>query len=262
LKPLRLPAAFLAHGSPMNALETNRWTRAWASFGKEVPKPRAILMVSAHWYVPGSAVTAMARPRTIHDFQGFPKELFEVSYPAAGDPALAGKVAEIVKPVAVELDREGWGLDHGAWSVLKHVFPGAEVPVVQFSIDLRKSFDEHLELGRKLAPLREEGVLILASGNVVHNLRALDWKQPETGFDWAHRFDAAATEVLTRVPGDAPRLRSHADYVRSAPTPDHFIPLLYLAGLAEAAGQKAEVRVDGCAYGSLSMTSYSLPGES
>lgn len=253
-----MPAVFLGHGSPMNALEQNRYSQAWATFGRTIPRPRAILMVSAHWYVNVTAVTAMARPRTIHDFYGFPRELFEVQYPAPGCPELAQEVADLVKPTHVGLDQDSWGIDHGAWSVLVHAFPDASIPVVQLSIHQARSFDAHLELGARLAPLRERGVLIMGSGNIVHNLRQLSWSQPDLGFDWAQRFDQAARSVLSEKPADAAGLQAHPDFARSAPTPEHFLPLLYVAGLAGAAGRPLEVLVDGYAFGSLSMASYTL----
>jgi 4,5-DOPA dioxygenase extradiol len=256
-----MPAAFLGHGSPMNALEKNRYTEAWRRFGASVPKPRAILVVSAHWYVNVTAVTAMARPRTIHDFYGFPRPLFEVEYPAPGDPKLAEEVAEIAKPTHVGLDADGWGLDHGTWSVLVHAFPKADIPVVQLSIDARKRFEDHFDLGARLAPLRASGVLVIGSGNIVHNLRAIDWSRSDAGFDWAHRFDDAARAALLGRPSDLAGLQSHGDFSRAVPTPDHFIPALYLAGLAGACGRPAEVLVDGYALGSLSMTSYTLDGD-
>jgi 4,5-DOPA dioxygenase extradiol len=252
------PAVFLGHGSPMNAIETNRYTAAWRAFGETLPKPRAILVVSAHWYVNATAVTAMPRPRTIHDFYGFPKRLFDVDYPAPGSPELAEEVAEIVKPKHVGLDHDSWGIDHGTWSVLVHAFPKADVPVVQLSVHALRGFDAHFELGARLAPLRERGVLIVGSGNIVHNLRALDWSEPNLGFDWARRFDEAARAAVTTNPSETPALQSHADYAKSAPTPDHFIPLLYIAGLASATRRPLELLVEGHAFGSVSMAAYTL----
>ena len=254
----RMPAAFLGHGSPMNALETNRYTSAWRAFGASVPRPRAILCVSAHWYVGFTAVTAMARPRTIHDFFGFPQPLFEVEYPAPGDTSFAEEVAELAKPTRVGLDRDSWGIDHGTWSVLVHAFPKADVPVVQLAIDARKDFEFHFQLGARLAPLRERGVLIVGSGNVVHNLRAIDWSQRDSGFDWAHRFDDAARATLTGNPEEVLALRDHADYRQAVPTPDHFIPLLHFAGLAAVSKEPAQVLSEGYALGSVSMTSFTL----
>ena len=256
-----MPAAFLGHGSPMNALERNRFTEAWRVFGASVPRPRAILAVSAHWHVDGLAVTAMPRPRTIHDFHGFPQALFEVDYPAPGLPVLAEEVADTVSPdYLVGLDQDGWGLDHGTWGVLVHAFPEADIPVVQLSLDARKPLEWHLALGAKLAALRERGVLIVGSGNVVHNLRAIDWKNPDGAFDWAERFDNDARQLMLERPHDIASLASHRDYGMAVPTDEHFLPLLYLAGLASAAGKPAEVLVDGYAYGSLSMTAYTLGG--
>ncbi|MGH8074207.1 MAG: 4,5-DOPA dioxygenase extradiol [Lysobacter sp.] len=256
--PLKMPAAFLGHGSPMNALERNRFTDTWRAFGASVPRPRAILMVSAHWYVNATAVTAMARPRTIHDFFGFPQPLFDVDYPAPGLPELAEEVADFAQPDHVGPDHDGWGLDHGTWSVLVHAFPKADIPVVQLSINALKPPEWHVALGARLARLRESGVLLMGSGNVVHNLRAIGWKQPDAGFDWARRFDEHAREVMTERPGDAASLVAHRDFAMAAPTPEHFLPLLYIAGAAAAAGTPAETLVDGYAYGSLSMTSYGL----
>jgi 4,5-DOPA dioxygenase extradiol len=253
-----MPAAFFGHGSPMNALETNRYTEAWRSFGEAVSRPRAILVVSAHWYVNVTAVTAMERPRTIHDFYGFPQKLFEVDYPAPGDKRFAEEVADLAKPTYVGLDDNGWGIDHGTWSVLVHAFPKADIPVVQLAIDARKPFDAHFELAARLAPLRESGVLIAGSGNVVHNLRALDWSAADMGYDWARRFDEAARAVLTEHPAEVARLQGHADFSRAVPTPDHFIPLVYIAGLADSAREPARVLIDGYAMGGISMACYTV----
>jgi 4,5-DOPA dioxygenase extradiol len=253
-----MPAVFFGHGSPMNALETNRYTQAWQTFGASIPRPRAILVISAHWFVPFTAVTAMPRPRTIHDFFGFPQALFDVQYPVPGDAAFAEEVSELAKPTRVGRDRDSWGLDHGTWSVLVHAFPQADVPVVQLAIDTRRDFDHHVALGAKLSALRDSGVLIVGSGNVVHNLRAIRWSEPELGFDWAQRFNEAARQVFANAPGEAAKLAEHADYSRAAPTPDHFIPVLYLAGLAAAVNRPLDVLVEGYTMGSLSMDSYML----
>jgi len=253
-----MPAAFLGHGNPMNTLEHNRYTDSWGAFGRSAGRPRAILAISAHWYVNATAVTAMTRPRVIHDFHGFPHELFEFDYPAPGAPDVAAEVAEIAKPVWVGLDEDSWGIDHGTWSVLAHAYPAADVPVVQLSIDAGKPFDYHLELGSRLAPLLATGVLIVASGNVVHNLRRIDWGATDRGADWARRFDDATRAQLVDQPAELARLREHSDYALAVPTPDHFLPLAYLAGIAAATDTTPDVLVDGCTMGSLSMTSYGV----
>ena len=252
------PTAFVGHGNPMNTLEHNRFTESWRQLGQAIGRPRAVLMVSAHWYINATAVTAMATPRTIHDFYGFPDELFAVEYPAPGAPDVADEIVEVVKPNWVGLDHDSWGLDHGTWSVLTHVFPDADVPVVQLSINAAEPFENHFDLGRRLAPLRDRGVLVMASGNIVHNLGRVAWHQPDTGFDWAQRFDDATREVLANDPADVLGLAEHPDFALAVPTPDHFIPLLYFAGLVAEAGTTAQPFVDGCTLGSLSMTSYAL----
>jgi 4,5-DOPA dioxygenase extradiol len=254
-----MPAAFIGHGSPMNALHDNRYTAAWRAFGRAVPTPRAILVISAHWYINATAVTAMARPRTIHDFYGFPQELFDVQYPAPGLPDLADEIADIAEPTWVGADVDSWGIDHGSWSVLAHAFPDPSIPVVQLAINAYKPLEYHVTLGAKLAALRQRGVLIVGSGNIVHNLGAMDWRAGDGGFDWARHFDDAAKRQLLEAPGDALQLREHGHFDAAAPTPDHFIPLLYFAGLAaEAEPTSVNVLIEGCAYGSISMTSYTL----
>jgi 4,5-DOPA dioxygenase extradiol len=201
----------------------------------------------------------MPRPRTIHDFYGFPQALFDVGYPAPGLPDLAEEISDVVHPTWVGADVDSWGIDHGTWSVLTHAFPAADIPVVQLSINAFKSLDYHLDLGARLAPLRERGVLIVASGNVVHNLGGVNRRLADEGFDWAQRFDEAAREIMLADPADVARLDAHRDYGLAVPTPDHFIPLLYLAGVAGADGDgRPEVLVDGYAYGSLSMTAYTV----
>ncbi|HET7307910.1 MAG TPA: 4,5-DOPA dioxygenase extradiol [Gammaproteobacteria bacterium] len=253
-----MPAVFIGHGTPMNALDRNRYTEAWRLVGAGVPRPKAILAVSAHWYVNATAVTAMDSPRTIHDFYGFPQALFDVEYPAPGAPDIAAEVAEVVKPVAAGLDRDSWGIDHGTWSVLVHMFPNADIPVVQLAINALKPFDYHFDLGRRLASLRDRNILVLCSGNVVHNLRRIEWAQPDAAFDWNQRFDEAATAIMESRPDDIPGLQEHPDFHAAVPTPDHFIPLLYLAGLAAAAGEPTKTLITGFAMGSLSMTAYGL----
>jgi 4,5-DOPA dioxygenase extradiol len=253
-----MPAAFIGHGNPMNALARNRYTEAWRAFGASAPRPRAILVVSAHWYIGATAVTAMPRPRTIHDFFGFPDQLFDVDYPAPGLPALAEEISDVVHPTWVGRDADAWGIDHGTWSVLVHAFPQADIPVVQLSINADRDADYHLDLGARLAPLRARGVLIIGSGNIVHNLRGVDPTRPDEGFDWAQRFDDDARTLMLDDPTGVPRLDAHPDFAAAVPTPDHFVPLLYLAGLASAGDESADVLVDGYSYGSLSMTAYTL----
>jgi len=252
------PAAFIGHGSPMNALEENRYTTAWRALGAAVEKPRAVLVVSAHWYIQATAITTMARPRTIHDFFGFPQELFDADYPAPGLPELADEVADVVKPVWIGHDVDSWGLDHGTWSVLRQMFPDADVPVVQMSVNSTRPLEYHYDLGARLAPLREHGIMIVGSGNVVHNLRILDRDMGEHGFDWAQRFDETVKQHMVEEPGAIAGVDHHRDFGIAAELPDHFLPVAYLAGLASAAGRGTTVLTDGYLGGALSMTAYTL----
>ncbi len=255
----RLPAIFFGHGNPMNALDDNAFTRAWSATATRMPRPRAILAISAHWYVPGTHVTAIANPPTIHDFGGFPRELYDVRYPAPGDPSLAARVQELLAPVVVGRD-ERWGLDHGTWSVLVHAYPDADIPVVQLALDETQPPDVHYALGKRLAPLRDEGVLIVGSGNVVHNLHAYAWgRHAAHQFDWAVRFEARARALLEA--GDHGPLIDYEsmgqDAVLSVPTPEHYLPLLYVIATQEA-GEQATFPVEGGDGGSISMLSVQI----
>jgi 4,5-DOPA dioxygenase extradiol len=229
----RMPSIFIGHGNPMNALLDNAYTQGWAAIGREVPRPTAVLSVSAHWYIPGTSVTAMRAPRTIHDFGGFPQELYRINYPAPGDPALADRVRSLLSPMSVSPD-SSWGLDHGTWTVLRHVFSRAEIPVVQLSIDARQPAKYHFEVGKRLAPLRDEGVLILGSGNLVHNLHAYSWgRHGAEPFEWAVRFERNARDLL--LAGDDGPLVAYEtlgdDAALAIPTPDHYLPLIYVIAL-------------------------------
>jgi len=249
-----MPAVFIGHGNPMNTLQDNAYTRGWAAIGKEVPRPNAILSVSAHWYISGTSVTAMAAPRTIHDFGGFPPELYRIDYPAPGDPALAARVRDLLAPISVKPD-EGWGLDHGTWTVLRHMFPLADIPVVQLSIDERQPAEYHFEVGKRLAPLRDEGILIVGSGNLVHNLQAYAWgRHAVEPFEWAVRFEVKARELLL-AGNDGPLIAYETlgrDAALSIPTPDHYLPLLYVIALRRG-GDLIRFPVEGVEGGSMSM---------
>ncbi len=249
-----MPAIFFGHGNPMNALSSNAWTKGWSAIGREIPRPRAVLSISAHWYIPETFVTAMPSPRTIHDFGGFPPELYHVTYPAHGDPALASRVQALLAPSSVGRD-DHWGLDHGTWSVLAHVFPKADVPVVQLSIDVTKAAHFHYEIGKRLAPLRDEGVLIVGSGNLVHNLHAYAWGlRPIEPFDWAVRFEKQVQELL-RSRDDNSLIAYKAlggDAMLSVPTPDHYLPLLYVIALRRD-DERISFPVEGVDGGSISM---------
>ena len=242
----------------MNTLELNGFTKGWRGVGKALPRPRAIVVVSAHWFFGATAVTAMEQPRTIHDFYGFPPELFAVEYPAPGAPDVAQEVVDALAPVWCGLDRDQWGLDHGTWSVLAHMYPAADIPVVQLSINALKPLDYHVDVGRKLAALRDRDILVLGSGNVVHNLRRVQWDKPDSAFDWAERFDDSARDQLRSNPAEVLKLVDHPDYALAVPTPDHFIPLLYIAGIAAESGEHMEPFLKGYSMGSLSMTCYSV----
>ena len=249
-----MPAIFFGHGNPMNALLRNSYSEGWAAIGAQIPRPRAVLCVSAHWYLPGTSVTAMETPRTIHDFGGFPRELYEVKYPAPGDPELASRVRDLLAPLTVGLDKQ-WGLDHGTWSVLRHVFPEADVPVVQLSIDETQPAAFHYEVGQKLAILRDEGTLVIGSGNLVHNLHTYAWGRREVEpLDWAVRFETQARELL--LAGEDDPLVNYESLGRdaqlSAPTPDHYLPLLYVIALRRE-GEQVTFPVEGFDGGSVSM---------
>jgi 4,5-DOPA dioxygenase extradiol len=255
-----MPAIFFGHGNPMNALAHNEWTEAWEKIGKTIPRPKGILSISAHWYVPGTMVTTAVEPLTIHDFGGFPRELYAVDYPAPGMPELAARVKqELLAGLPVPGDGD-WGLDHGTWAVLRHVFPEANVPVVQLSIDATRPPGFHYELGKRLAPLRDEGILVMGSGNLVHNLHVYAWGERRTEpFDWALRFEEQARTML--MAGDDEPLVEYQklgrDALLSAPTPDHYLPLLYVIALRRPR-ERLSFPVQGIDGGSVSMLAVAL----
>ena len=253
---VRMPVLFVGHGSPMNVLEDNEITRGWTKIAQQLPRPKAILCVSAHWFTRGWYVSTVETPKTIHDFYGFPKELYDLTYPAPGAPQLAQRAIQLVGPKLVPSDE--WGLDHGAWSVLRFLFPQADIPVCQLSVNALATPQENFELGQALAPLRDEGVMIIGSGDVVHNLRLVDWAN-EGGFDWAYTFDEFIQKNIEEGNFDAVQNYTQAGESAklSVPTRDHFDPLLYALG---AANLQDAVQVFNkiCVLGSLSMTSYSF----
>jgi 4,5-DOPA dioxygenase extradiol len=249
------PLLFIGHGSPMNGIEDNSFSASWEQLGRDIPKPSAVLVISAHWFTQGTLITAMEKPKTIHDFYGFPKALFDVQYPAPGSPALAGEAASLIHKTQVGLDHE-WGLDHGTWSVVRRMYPDADIPVLQLSMDYTKGPQFHYELARELEALRKKGVLIIGSGNMVHNLRILDWHKPDTGYDWAVEINEKFKQLITD--------HDHQSLIRyealgqagklSIPTPDHYLPLLYILGLQNDR-DKVSFFNDYLTMGSISMTS-------
>ncbi|UII23722.1 4,5-DOPA dioxygenase extradiol [Fulvivirga ligni] len=256
-----MPVLFIGHGSPMNGIEDNEFSQRWSSMAKEIPEPKAVLVVSAHWFTKGTRITAMDFPKTIHDFGGFPQELFDVQYPAPGNPALAQETVQMVKSTHIELDHE-WGLDHGTWTVIRHMYPKANIPVLQLSIDYTKNPEYHYSLAHELYELRKKGVLIIGSGNMVHNLRMVAWdkiNEPGYGYDWALTLNDKFKSLITS--GGHKQLINYqslgADARLAIPTPDHYIPLLYSIGL-QTAKDDISFFNDKAVAGSLTMTSVKI----
>ncbi len=256
-----MPVLFIGHGSPMNGIEDNGFSRNWKAMGQQIPKPAAVLVISAHWFTKGTKITAMEFPKTIHDFGGFPRELFEVQYPAPGHPALARETAGLLKSAKVELDHD-WGLDHGTWTVVRHMYPGADIPVFQLSIDYTKGPQWHYELSRELLALRRKGVLIIGSGNMVHNLRLVAWDrlgEDNFGFDWATGINEQFKSLITS--GNHQPLINYSSLGRPAqlaiPTPEHYLPLLYTLSL-QTSRDSVSFFNDKAVGGSLTMTSVKL----
>lgn len=253
-----IPTLFVGHGSPMNAIEDNEFSVRWRQMGKEITKPKAVVCVSAHWLTRGSQVTAMNNPKTIHDFGGFPKALFDAQYPAPGSPKLATEIVDLVKTTNVHLDHE-WGLDHGTWSIVKQMYPDADIPVLQFSIDYTKPAQYHFELAKQLLALRKKGVLIIGSGNMVHNLGILDWRNPDSGFDWAIEMNEKFKSAIEN--GDNQALIQYEKFGSAAklaiPSIDHYFPLLYIMALKEK-NDKISFFNDKATMGSITMTSVKI----
>ncbi|WP_374107569.1 4,5-DOPA dioxygenase extradiol [Flavobacterium cyclinae] len=257
----KMPVLFIGHGSPMNAIEDNEFSRRWKQMGKDIPLPKAVVVISAHWLTKGTMVTAMPNPKTIHDFGGFPQALFDLQYPAPGDPELAGEIQKLITNPAVELDHD-WGLDHGTWSVVKHMYPDADIPVLQLSIDYYKPAAYHYELAKQLLALRKKGVLIIGSGNMVHNLRMVAWdklNEPEYGFDWALEMNDIFKNKISN--GFHKELIQYEKLNKAAtlavPSPDHYYPLLYILAL-QTDNDKVEFFNDKAVGGSLTMTSVKI----
>jgi 4,5-DOPA dioxygenase extradiol len=256
-----MPLLFIGHGSPMNGIEDNEFSMKWEKLGREIPLPSAVLCISAHWLTKGTRVTAMEHPQTIHDFGGFPQALFDVQYPAPGNPALAKETASLIHKTSVGLDHE-WGLDHGTWSIVKRMYPQANIPVLQLSIDYSKGPQYHYELARELEALRKKGVLIIGSGNMVHNLRIMDWQRTDSGYDWA--IDINETFKKSILSGDHKSLITYEGLGQagklSIPTPEHYLPLLYILGLTHKE-EKITIFNDKLVMGSISMTSVRIDAE-
>ena len=253
-----MPILFVGHGSPMNAIEENEFVKGWRQMGQSIPRPTAVLCISAHWETKGTFVTAMEKPPTIHDFGGFPQALYEVQYPAAGSPAIAEKTKEAVHSASVELDQK-WGLDHGCWSVVKHLYPKADVPVLQMSLDYSQAAQFHFDLGRELNSLREKGVLIIGSGNIVHNLSIIDWRNPDSGYEWAEIANSKIKKLV--LEGDYKSLINYHSLSKElelgVPSPEHYLPLLYILALKE---EKEQISIfnDKTVMGSISMSSFKI----
>lgn len=250
----KMPVLFVGHGGPTFALENNRFTEIWDHLAQTLPRPKAILSIAAHWETRGTAVTAMERPRTIHDFYGFGPELFQLEYPAPGDPELAREIQQRVKLTPIQLDQGEWGLDHGTWVPLSRIYPQADIPVLQLSLDHARDGAWHYQLGKELAFLREQGVLIMANGGIVHNLRTANLRQAESGYDWAETFDQQVKELILK--GEHEPLQNYLSLGSAArmsvPTPEHYYPLLYALALQEP-GEPVSFPLEGLAFGSVSM---------
>ena len=255
---VKMPLLFVGHGSPMNAIEENEFSRGWNEIGKNLPKPNAVLCISAHWETKGTFVTISDKPKTIHDFYGFPKELFSVEYPAKGNPILAEETKKLITKTEVGFDNQ-WGFDHGSWSVLKHMYPDADIPVIELSIDHYKSPQWHYELAKEISSLRQKGVLILGSGNMVHNLRILNWDDPYGKYDWAEEMNSKMKSLIEN--NDHKDLINYSSLGKEAalaiPTPEHYIPLLYILGLKDE-NESVDFFNDKTVLGSISMTSIKI----